>query len=42
MAQNTRCLSTEIVKPCPDFELLQVMPEVREVQVRRPNFVLLP
>ena len=42
MAQNTRCLSTETMKPWPERVLRQVMPDVRDVQRRLPNFVLLP
>ena len=41
MAQNTRCFSTETVKPWPAV-LRQVMPVRREVQRRRPNVVACP
>ena len=37
MAQNTRCLSMETVKPWPDRVLLHVMPVVRDVHFRLPE-----
>ena len=42
MAQYTRCFCIETTKPWLERVLRQVMPVVREVQRRLPNFVVLP